>query len=185
VTFLSGFPRIAPSSNKQAFISFSKKKVMYQKVHHTDYPPRDKPLLVWDGQCGFCHYWVLRWRQMTGDLIRYEPYQEVSDRFPDIPTVRFREAAQLIEPNGAVYSGAGAAYRTFTYGTPWAFLDEWYQYDPVFKWISDQIYQWIADHRPFMFRLTKALFGKNPRSPENYWLYYLIGLILMLLLLLG
>lgn len=156
---------------------------MYKKVTYTGYPPSEKPLLVWDGDCGFCQYWVLRWWQMTGDRIDYEPYQSVADRFPDIPTNRFQEAAQLIEPDGQVFSGAEAAYRTFTYDTPWAFLFDWYQHIEPFRKLSDHVYQWIADRRPFMFRLTKALFGKNPRRPKKYWVFYLIALFLILIFL--
>lgn len=156
---------------------------MYQKVTHTEHPPGQKPLLVWDGDCGFCQYWVLRWRQMTGDRINYEPYQSAAEEFPDIPEERFREAAQLIEPEGRVYSGAAAGYRVFTYDTPWAFLFDWYQNITLFRQCSDRTYQWIADHRPFMFRLTKALFGKNPRTPKYYWLVYLTGIIIAIILL--
>jgi predicted DCC family thiol-disulfide oxidoreductase YuxK len=158
---------------------------MYKKVRHTSHPPAENPLLGWDGDCGFCKYWVLRWQMMTGDRINYEPYQSAAEEFPDIPEERFREAAQLIEPDGRVFSGAAAAYRTFTYDTPWAFLSDWYQTVTPFQRLSDLAYQWIADHRPLMFRLTKALFGKNPRSPKNYWLYYLLGLLLLILLMLS
>ena len=32
------------------------------------------PLLVFDGDCGFCRYWVEYWRQLTGERVNYRPY---------------------------------------------------------------------------------------------------------------
>ena len=29
-------------------------------------PPR-RPLIVFDGDCGFCRYWLARWRRVVGD----------------------------------------------------------------------------------------------------------------------
>ncbi len=157
---------------------------MYQKVERTLFPPEGRPVLIWDGDCGFCHYWVLRWRRMTGGQIRYAPYQEAGDAFPDIPEARFREAAQLIEPGGRVFSGAAAAYRTFTYGTRWRFLYDWYENNVLFRCLSDRAYQWIARHRSLLYNITKYLWGDNPRRPKSYWAYYLFGFLLLLLLLL-
>ncbi|MCZ6572672.1 MAG: dual specificity protein phosphatase family protein, partial [Planctomycetota bacterium] len=45
---------------------------------------REPPLLVFDGDCGFCRRWVERWKRETGDRVAYTPYQEVGDRFPGI-----------------------------------------------------------------------------------------------------
>ena len=136
---------------------------MYQKVERTRFPP-ERPLLVWDGNCGFCHYWVLRWRRMTGEAIQYAPYQKAGKQFPDIAEARFREAAQLIEPSGRVFSGAAAAYHTFTYDSTWAFLYDWYESAPLFRRLSDAAYQWIARHRSFLFDVTKLLWGKKIRD---------------------
>ncbi len=138
----------------------------------------EKPLLIWDGQCGFCHYWVIRWKIMTGESVNYEPYQDAAGRFPAIPQEEFRRAAFLIEPNGNVYRGMGAAYRTFTYGRRWGWLFRLYQSWGLFRKTSDRLYRWIARHRALMFRLTKLLWGKNPANPKLYWLVYLLALAL-------
>jgi len=123
----------------------------------------DRPLLIWDGNCGFCHYWVLRWRQRTGDAVQYAPYQDVENQF-SITTEEFKRAAFLVEPDGKVFRGMGAAFRTFTYGSRWAFLFRWYNRSRLFRAVMDRLYRWIAEHRRFMFRLTKLFFGKNPRT---------------------
>ncbi len=143
----------------------------------------DKPLLIWDGQCGFCHYWVLRWEMMTGEKVDYETYQEVGEKFPEIPEKEFQKAAFLIEPDGDVFRGMGAAFRTFTYGGPWGFLFHWYNRSALFHGLMDRIYKWIALHRPFMYQLTRLMWGKNPARRQPYWLIYLLGLAAALFLL--
>jgi len=70
-----------------------------------------KPLLVYDADCGFCIYWVDRWRKITGDKIDYAPYQEVASRFSSIPIKKFQKAAALILPSGKVLWGAKAVLR--------------------------------------------------------------------------
>src|SRR5438105_11480484 len=73
--------------------------------------PPPKPLLIWDGECHFCRRWVEGWREATGDMVDYVPFQQVGDRFSEIPREKFERAATLIEPDGAVYSGAQAVFR--------------------------------------------------------------------------
>ena len=38
------------------------------------------PLLIYDGDCDFCAWWVRYWQQLTGPAVRYAPYQEVAAR---------------------------------------------------------------------------------------------------------
>src|SRR5437773_2587310 len=35
--------------------------------------PPAKPLLIFDGECGFCRRWIERWQAKTGDRIDYRP----------------------------------------------------------------------------------------------------------------
>src|ERR1035438_10489296 len=76
--------------------------------------PPPKPLLVFDGDCNFCTLWIRRWQQMSGDAVDYLPSQaaSIAAQFPEIPHEQFNTAVQLIEPDGAVYSGAEAVFRT-------------------------------------------------------------------------
>ncbi len=135
--------------------------------------------MVWDGQCGFCRYWILRWQKFTADKVEYRPYQEVASRFSDIDIIHFKSASRLIEPDGKVYSGPRSAYRTFTYGSKWAFLDSWYAQYNWFEKLSDVIYQKVAKNRGFLFKVTKAMFGADPDQVRPFWAVYL-GLALYL-----
>jgi predicted DCC family thiol-disulfide oxidoreductase YuxK len=150
---------------------------MFQKFATTQHPPTETPLLVWDGECGFCKYWVTRWRHLTQGKIHFKTYQEVAEHFPDIPLKEFKKASRLIEPNGSVYSGPDSAYRSYTYARnswPW---HQWYHKYPWFQWVSDHGYNHIAKHRPFYFWLTNTCFGNNPARLKPYWILYIMGIL--------
>jgi len=143
-----------------------------------------RPLLIWDGNCGFCKYWIIQWKKMTGEKIAYSTYQEAGRQFEAIPTREFKKAVFLIEPSGNAYRGMGAAFRTFTYGKRWTFLYKWYEKNESFRNWCDRLYKWIAKNRPTLYRLTIGMFGKNPHRLQPYWLIYLLILIAGLFLLL-
>ena len=147
---------------------------MFQKFEQTAYPPGYKPVLVWDGECGFCKYWVTRWKSLTGEKVTYKTYQETAHQFPDIPLKEFKKASRLIETDGKIYSGPDSAYRSYTYtnkNLPW---HTWYHQHNWFTKLSDHGYNYIAKQRPLFFTLTKLFFGKNPERLQLYWLGYLL-----------
>ena len=150
---------------------------MFRKFERTKYPPTEKPILVWDGECGFCKYWVTRWKSLTQDKIDYKTYQEVASQFKDIPVKEFKKASRLIETDGSMFSGPDSAYRSYTYSKkslPW---HRWYHTYTWFTKLSDHGYNYIAKHRPFFFKLTKLLFGNNPKQLQPYWAVYLFILL--------
>jgi len=150
---------------------------MFQKFTKTNYPPIHKPVLVWDGECGFCKYWVTRWKSLTDNKVDYKTYQEVASQFQDIPLKEFKKASRLIETDGHIYSGPDSAYRSYTYTTknlPW---HTWYSKHPIFTKLSDHGYNFTAKHRSFFFSLTKLFFGKNPERLQPYWLCYALILL--------
>jgi predicted DCC family thiol-disulfide oxidoreductase YuxK len=127
--------------------------------------PPSTPLLVFDGDCGFCRSSVARWRRMTGERVVYEPYQRAAARFPTIPRTRFRQAVQLILPNGEVSEGAEAVFRTLTLGPHPARHQRWLKLNqsrPAAAAAFEWAYQWIAGHRPLLTRLTRFLLGPLP-----------------------
>src|SRR5438034_4863878 len=77
--------------------------------------PPTKPLLIWDGECHFCKLWIERWREITAGKVDYAIYQEVADRFPEIPRDEFRRAMAFIEPDGEAFLAAEAVYRSLGY----------------------------------------------------------------------
>jgi hypothetical protein len=113
--------------------------------------------------------------------VDYEPYQEALEHIGDIPEWACREAARLVDIDGTIYNGPEAAYKALWYADQWRGLLRAYDNSDLFRYLSDHGYTWIARHRVFLFSITKALWGKNPSKPKKYWLYYLLGIIAVLL----
>ncbi|HVN64828.1 MAG TPA: hypothetical protein VMT58_09345, partial [Candidatus Binataceae bacterium] len=61
-----------------------------------------RPLLIYDGDCGFCRYWVRYWEALTRDKVAYAPYQEVGAQYPQIPIHEFENAIQYVGPDGKI-----------------------------------------------------------------------------------
>ena len=153
---------------------------MFGKFYKTEYPPAKKPILVWDGECGFCHYWVIRFQKITGTKINYKTYQEIASQFKDIPLKEFKKASRLIETDGRVYSGPDSAYRTLAYSEKKLVWHRWYANKKWFTWLSDQGYNHIAKNRSFYFKITKLCFGADPEKFKPYWLFYIFIVFLIL-----
>ncbi|MEH6657451.1 thiol-disulfide oxidoreductase DCC family protein [Leeuwenhoekiella marinoflava] len=153
---------------------------MFHKILKTKYPPKYKPVLIWDGHCGFCKFWITRWKAKTGDALEFKTFQETSQQYKDFPLKEFKKASRLIEPNGNVFSGPDSAYRCYDYAERKSYpYHRWYASNKIFRSLSDKAYNYIAKHRPAMLQLTKILFGNNPLSLKPYWLLYILGIILL------
>jgi predicted DCC family thiol-disulfide oxidoreductase YuxK len=141
-----------------------------------------KPALIFDGDCGFCRFWLARWRRRLGDRIEYIPLQDaqVAERFPHLSTAQLTRAVHLVEPDGRVSSGAHAVFRAWTLGgsriPAWA-----YRSVPGFAFVSEAAYRLVADHRPLFFAITRLLWGHST-NPDSYrissWLFLrLLGIV--------
>ncbi|MDE0469034.1 MAG: lipase maturation factor family protein [Candidatus Poribacteria bacterium] len=133
-------------------------------------PQSSKPLLVYDNDCDFCRYWIAQWQHTTGDSIEYAPYQEVAAEFPDIPPSAFEDSVQLILQNGTVLSGAGAVLRALNNG----FFLWCYNRLPGFAGVSEGVYRFVAQHRPFFSALTRWFWGTHTERTTFHlsrWLF--------------
>lgn len=137
--------------------------------------------MVYDGSCGFCKYWIIKWKKISGDQVDYVSYQRVHHRFKDIAVNHFKEAVRLIDTDGTVYNGPDAAFMTFKFKGRFSYLHPWYTKYNWFKKLTNFLYQWIADNRDFLFKVSVRLFGKSARNPKPHWVKYLIGLLAVLL----
>ena len=129
-----------------------------------------KPLLVYDNACDFCRYWIAQWRHVTADSVDYAPYQEVATQFPGIPLSAFENSVQLILQDGTVLSGAAAVLRALNNG-----LLLWCYYRlPGFAGVSEGIYRFVAQHRPFFSAMTRWLWGTHTERTAfclSRWLF--------------
>ncbi len=110
-------------------------------------PPRERPLMLWDGDCGFCRRWIQRWRRLTGKAVDYEPYQAAAGRFPEIPEEAFRHAVRLVLPDGRVLEAAGAVLRALAARPGLAWMEWMYRRLPGFAPAAEAAYAWVAGHR--------------------------------------
>ena len=125
--------------------------------------PPARPLLVFDGDCNFCTLWVRRWRQMTGDSVDYLPAQDprIAAQFPEIPREQFDTAVQLIEPDGAVYAGAEAVFRTLAHTPNRQWLLSAYEKSSAFADITEWAYRLVAENRKYFSLLTRWFWGRH------------------------
>jgi lipase maturation factor 1 len=140
-----------------------------------------RPLLLFDGDCGFCRYWVERWRVETCATVDFAPAQAQAFRFPQISKEAWSRSVQLVTPEGAIYSGAEAVFRTLAYVPGHAWKLGIYRNLPGARPICEWTYAFVAAHRGFFSKLTGLTLGRDPQPPSyifSRWLFLrLLGLI--------
>ena len=124
------------------------------------------PLLVFDGDCRFCRLWVDYWRRLTGERVSYAPYQEVSQRFPQISPAAFQAAVHLIMPDGQVLTGTHAVFRTLAHTAGQGWLLWLHQNLWGFPALAQWAYRFVAAHRSFFYYPTRFLYGRHLQPPE-------------------
>ena len=143
-----------------------------------------KPLLAWDNECHFCHRWVERWHGTTGDAVDYIPFQEIAERFREIPRQEFERAATLIERDGAVYSGAQAVFRALRSRSSRRWLSWNYDHVPGFAATSELIYKFVSQNRRFASAITRLLWGDDVRPPTYFvarrWFLRALGAVYLI-----
>jgi lipase maturation factor 1 len=131
--------------------------------------PPSKPLMIWDGECHFCRRWIERWREITAGEIEYAPYQEIAERFPEIPREQFQRSVVYIDKTGQVFVAAEAVYQSLRCRRSKKWLWWGYQHIPGFAAISEFGYRFIARHRGLASAITRLLWGKDVRPPTYFW----------------
>jgi predicted DCC family thiol-disulfide oxidoreductase YuxK len=144
-------------------------------------PPVGRPLLLYDGDCGFCRLWVERWRAAGGDRLDLETSQEGGGRFPEISAAEFARAVQLIDTGGRLYAGAEAVLRARAVAARRTWLLAAYERLPGFAGAAEGVYRLVAGHRPLFSWLTRLLWGREVQAPQfglSSWLFLrLLGLV--------
>ena len=144
----------------------------------------ERPLLLFDGDCGFCRFWVARWRGTTRGQVDFAPAQQEASRFPQINEEAWRRSMHLVTPEGAVYRGAEALFRTLAYAPEQRWMLAVYLHMPVARSLSEATYRLVADHRGFFSKITRLAWGRNP-APSSYvlsrWIFLrLLGLVYLI-----
>lgn len=112
------------------------------------------PVVLWDGDCGFCGRWAQWIERRVGSSVRFIPYQQTDLREHGIPRDDLAEAIHLVDSDGRVYRGAHAVLRVHA-ETGWKgrFALVLYRRLPGAGRLSELVYGWVAAHRPLAGRV--------------------------------
>ncbi|MCH7886488.1 MAG: DUF393 domain-containing protein [Candidatus Marinimicrobia bacterium] len=116
-----------------------------------------KPLLVFDGECGFCRRLASKWYEKTGEQIDFVPYNEISDNYRHTSIEEFKKEIKLIYPEGRVYGGAAAVFKVIEHTkSPLRALIWIYNhtraFDPIWEWV----YKIVARKRGWIRFVTRG-----------------------------
>jgi predicted DCC family thiol-disulfide oxidoreductase YuxK len=125
--------------------------------------PPQKPVMIFDGECGFCRFWINRWRRQSGKRIEYIASQQpdVPKRFPEISQSAYDTSVQYVETTGAVYHGAEAVLRSRAEFGKKLLLWMYYQL-PGARPMFEASYSFVASNRVGLSKLNRLVFGKYP-----------------------
>ena len=130
--------------------------------------------MVYDGDCGFCTFWIKRWKTKTGGKIHYISYQECGNQFSPLSENEFQSSVFLILPNGIFLSGAEAVFTSLSSNRFLSWLNWTYKRIRLFRTLSESAYSFVAAKRNFFSKVTKILWGKNTEVPSYHisrWLF--------------
>jgi len=127
----------------------------------------DRPLLIFDGHCGFCRIWIEYFRKRAGGHLDFAPSQEAGHRYPQIPREDFAKSVQLVRADGSVASGARAVFEALRW-------ERAYESVPALAPLSEWAYRTIAAHRDVFYWVTRLTVGTRiePASfAKTQWLF--------------
>jgi len=70
----------------------------FNTLSPSDPVPNDQPVLIYDGDCGFCERWARLWRAKSKGKLDVIPYQELGERLPQAGKDRCAKSVHLAEP---------------------------------------------------------------------------------------
>ena len=150
-----------------------------------------RPLVVFDGECGFCRRSVERWRRQTIG-VDFEPSQDVGERFEGVGPDDYARSVWYFAPSaespgraaelsaGVRAHGAEAVFRTLAHAPGKAWLLAFYRRWALFRALTEWGYRRVAERRVLVSRIDRAYFGTTPEAASfrigSWW--FLRGLAL-------
>ena len=125
-----------------------------------------KPLVIIDGDCGFCRRTAERMREITGERVDYAPSQEVGGDFPSILPEEYTREVKLVESDGHVTGGAEAVCRLLFIGgqSAWSGFPLWaYRKVPGVRRTTEAGYRFVAEHRTLFSAVVRWGWGNDLR----------------------
>jgi pimeloyl-ACP methyl ester carboxylesterase/predicted DCC family thiol-disulfide oxidoreductase YuxK len=147
---------LLPAGVQRAVARFLEDGVVENERVRADEPfafERETPVLLYDGACAFCRSQVNRMRRRTGDAVEYAAYQEARGRYPHLAADDLAKAVHFVDIDGRTSRGAEAVFRALAAPRgrhPCLWM---YQRSPVFRWVTEKGYAWVARRRGRLSRL--------------------------------
>lgn len=121
----------------------------------------DAPLLVYDGECGFCERCVERFVVQAGDVVQVARSQDVAHAL-DIPEEDCQRSVQFLDGEGNRFQGAEAVFRALARigqgGWLWA-----YENLPGWGRLTEVAYRGVAQNRARVSRWVRYAHGSDLR----------------------
>ncbi len=117
-------------------------------------PQLDRPVVVYDGACGFCLNQVDRIKKRDrAETFEYVPRQAegLEQRFPALAQGDFNSGMRLVLTDGSIAVGPDAVYEIARRVQGWNKL-AWLYRLPVLREIFRALYAWVARHRKRLAR---------------------------------
>lgn len=123
--------------------------------------------MIYDGECNFCKFWIVRWQTATRGRVDFIASQDprVGRDFPELTSEQLDTSVQFIETDGLVFTGAEAVFHSLTYSHCWAWFLWVYQNVPAVKPVSEWAYHFVSVRRPMFSFLTRMFWGREAAIP--------------------
>ncbi|HTQ37657.1 MAG TPA: lipase maturation factor family protein, partial [Pirellulales bacterium] len=131
-------------------------------------PNSQRPVMVFDGQCGFCRASVNRWREAIGQQVNFAPYQEIGAQFPQISEKQFGRAVHFVEVDGRASRGAEAVLRAMAFCGRKRWLLWMYTRLPPFAFLAELAYRFVAANRQPLSMVRRIWWGKDLKQPTYH-----------------
>jgi predicted DCC family thiol-disulfide oxidoreductase YuxK len=132
--------------------------------------PAQKPVFIYNADCGLCDRWADRWHAITGDTIEYLPASQAAVRFPDFDQATLNSSVWLLRSDGDASHGAKAIFQALTEAGKkrhylWA-----YEHLPIVRHASEGLFNWVSNHRPLADRIDRWWFADPNDRRRSYHL---------------
>lgn len=111
-----------------------------------------KVVLIYDGDCDFCRWCVVRWGHITKDRVQYIPYGINQTHFLQCGELA---SVRLLELDGKVYAGAEAVFRVLAHAPRCGGFLWMYRHVPAFKPLAEWGYRCVAACRGILSSLIR------------------------------
>ncbi|GAB3199163.1 putative DCC family thiol-disulfide oxidoreductase YuxK [Pontibacter aydingkolensis] len=120
-----------------------------------------KPIMVYDGACNFCKYWVSKWQLHASGEVTFIPYQQLPKTYFGITRQQFSKSVYLITQYRRL-RGAAAVFEMLALGGN-DFWNRLYHNVILADSVFEAGYWLVATFRDFFFWVIK-LFSKEARE---------------------